>query len=122
MTDTQGLLLAIEVHAANEHDSKSGGRVLKLLKYRFGRVEKIYANGSYRGELIETIKKELVYQMKITLRTDKSKGFKPLPKRWVIERSFACLEDFRRLAKDYERTVEAAQNMICLAFISLMMT
>ena len=78
-------------------------------------------DGGYRGELVENTKKELGYDMVITLRTDKSVGFKPLPKRWIVERSFAWLEDFRRLAKDYERTVRASQNMIYLAFISMMM-
>lgn len=71
--------------------------------------------------MIETVKKELGYTMEITLRTDKSEGFKPLSKRWIVERSFARIEDFRQLAKDYERTVNAAKNMTYLAFISLMM-
>ncbi|MEG1523389.1 MAG: IS5 family transposase, partial [Bacteroidales bacterium] len=52
VTDTQGLLLGIEVHAANEHDSRSGFRVLERLKGRFERLKKIYADGGYRGELI----------------------------------------------------------------------
>lgn len=121
VTDTLGLLLAIKVHAANEHDSKSGYRVLKELKGRFGRMKKIYADGGYRGELIDKVKDELGYDMEITLRTDKSTDFKPLPKRWVVERSFAWLDDFRRLAKDYERKVICSENMIYLAFISLML-
>jgi transposase len=72
------------------------------------------------GELEERVGKELGLEMEITLRSDKSTEFKPLPKRWVVERSFAWLEDFRRLAKDYERTVESSETMIYLAFIAMM--
>lgn len=121
VTDTQGLLLGLKVHAANEHDSRSGLRVLERLKGRYGRMKKIYADSGYRGELIEKVKDMLNCDMEITLRTDKSTAFKPLPKRWVVERSFAWLDDFRRLAKDYERKVICSENMIYLAFISLML-
>jgi putative transposase len=59
-------------------------------------------------------------KMEITLRSDKATEFKPLPKRWVVERSFAWLGDFRRLAKDCERTIESSETMVYLAFIALM--
>lgn len=120
VTDTQGLLLAVDVHPANEHDSKSAFGVLEQLRWRFDRMKKIYADGGYRGQLSERVKNELGYEMEITLRSDKATDFKPLPKRWVVERSFAWLGDFRRLAKDYERTCNSAINMIYLAFIALM--
>jgi transposase len=67
------------------------------------------------------VKDELGYEMQITLRSDRSTNFKPLPKRWIVERSFAWLEDFRRLAKDYERTCRAAKTMIYLASSALML-
>jgi putative transposase len=120
VTDTQGLLLAVNVHSANEHDSKSALSVLEQLRWRFNRMAKIYADGGYRGQLVDRVKDELGYDMEITLRSDKATSFKPLPKRWVVERSFAWLGDFRRLAKDYERTCNAAVSMIYLAFIALM--
>jgi putative transposase len=59
-------------------------------------------------------------KMEITLRSDKATEFKPQPKRWVVERSFAWLGDFRRLAKDHERTIESSETMVYLAFIALM--
>ncbi|MEG0012290.1 MAG: transposase [Muribaculaceae bacterium] len=75
VTDTQGLLLAIKVHAANEHDSRSGWNVLKQLNGRHDRLAKIYADGGYRGKLIDTVKDTvkdtLNCEMEITLRTDK---------------------------------------------------
>jgi putative transposase len=120
VTDTQGFLLAVKVHAANEHDSKAGWDILRMIKHKYARIRKIYADGGYRGELEDKVSKELGMEMEITLRSDKATEFKPLPKRWVVERSFAWIGDFRRLAKDYERTVQSSETMIYLAFIALM--
>lgn len=118
--DTQGFLLAVKVHSANEHDSKAGFEVIKQMKYRSSRLKKIYADGGYRGELVDNVKNKFGIEMEITLRSDKATEFKPLPKRWIVERTFSWLENFRRLAKDYERTVLASENMIYIAFIALM--
>lgn len=120
VTDTQGFLQALKIHVANEHDSKAGWEALRMVKHKYGRINKIYADGGYRGELEDKVGKELGMKMEITLRVDKATEFEPLPKRWVVERSFAWLGDFRRLAKDYERTVESSETMIYLAFIVLM--
>ena len=121
ITDTNGLLLSVVVHAANEYDGKMAFDVINTLKYRFERMQKIYADGGYRGdELAEKLKKDLNYELEITLRSDKSTEFKPLPKRWVIERCFAWLNGFRRLSKDYEKLTETCEAMIMIAFICLM--
>jgi putative transposase len=83
-------------------------------------MKKIYADGSYRGELVENVKNKFGWDMEITLRSDKTDYFKPLSKRWVVERTFSWLENFRRLAKDYEYKISSGTAMIHLAFISLM--
>jgi len=119
ITDTNGWLLSVIVHAANEHDSQTGFEVMETLRYRFERMKKIYADGGYRGELTDKVKQQLGWDMEITLRSDKETGFKTLPKRWVIERTFSWLENFRRLAKDYEYNVSSSTAMVFLAFISL---
>jgi putative transposase len=121
VTDSGGLLLSVAIHGANEHDSKAGYRVIRSLSGRFERMKKIYADGGYRGELVENVKKDFGWDMEITLRSDKSTGFKPLPKRWVVERTFSWLENFRRLAKDYEYKVATSEAMIQMAFIALML-
>jgi putative transposase len=122
VTDTNGLLLSVVVHAANEYDGKKAFDVIKTLKHRFERMKTIYADGGYRGdELAQKLKKELHYDLEITLRNDRATEFKPLPKRWVIERSFAWLNGFRRLAKDYEKLIETCETMIIIAFICLML-
>jgi putative transposase len=120
VVDTQGLLLHVKVHQANTHDSKAGFDIIKEAKYKSNRLRKVYADGGYRGELVDKVINELGLDIEITLRSDKATKFKPLPKRWVVERSFAWLGDFRRLAKDYEYSVEASENMVYLAFIAMM--
>ncbi len=120
VTDTQGLLLALKVHSANRHDSKAAFEVLERLKPEFKRMKTIYADGGYRGDLVDIVKERLNYKMKITLRSDKSVGFKPLPKRWVVERTFSWWESYRRLSREYEFKTQYAENMIYLAMIKLM--
>ena len=120
VSDTQGLILAVKVHPPNHHDSKAAMDVLRGLKPEFKRMKKIYAVGGYRGELKDVVKKELKCTRKITLRKDKSKKFKPLPMRWVVERTFAWWEAYRRLSREYECETKYEENMIYLAMTKLM--
>jgi putative transposase len=69
--------------------------------------------------LIDKVKQQLGWDMEITLRSDKDTGFKPLPKRWIVERTFSWFENFRRPAKDYEYTVSSSVAMVYFAFILL---
>ncbi|MDR1056361.1 MAG: IS5 family transposase [Prevotellaceae bacterium] len=85
ITDIHGLLLTVEIHAANENDGKAGFRVIKSPGGRFERMKKIYADGGYRDELEENVKNDFGWNMEITLRLDKSTGFKPLTKHWIVE-------------------------------------
>jgi hypothetical protein len=74
------------VHAANEYDGKKAFDVIKTLKNRFSKMQKIYAAGAYRGdELAKKVREELRFDLEISLRSDKATDFKPLPKRWGIE-------------------------------------
>lgn len=121
VTDTGGLLLSAEIHAANENDGKAGLRVLKSLCGCFERMKKIYAGGGYRGEVEDKVKNDFNWDMEITLRSDKSTAFTPLPKRRVVERTFSWMENFRRLAKDFEFRISTSMPMMLLAFIALML-
>ena len=121
ITDTMGLLLAVVVHAANVHDSQSAFRVIEQLKHRFSRLVKIIADGGYRGELSERIKQTFGWTLQVVLRTDSNKKFKVLPKRWIVERTFAWFESYRRLSKDYEFNTDTSETMIQLAMIKLML-
>lgn len=91
VTHSSGLLLAAVSHRANTHDSKAAFGVIEQLKHRFPRLKKIFADGGYRGELVENVKQFCGWEIAITLRSDKAVGFEVLPMRWVVERSFAWL-------------------------------
>lgn len=121
IVDTMGLLLAVVVHAANEHDSKSAPMVIAELRGRFSRLVKIIADGGYRGELIENTRKIYGWIVEIVLRSDSTTKFEVLPKRWIVERTFAWFESYRRLSKDFEYQTETSQAMIQLAMIKLML-
>jgi putative transposase len=121
ITDTMGLLLVVIVHAANIHDSQAAYDVINKLRGRFSRMIKIFADGGYRGELIEKIQKSFGWILDIVLRSDHNKSFIVLPKRWVVERTFAWFESYRRLSKDYEYHTDTSETMIQLAMIRLML-
>jgi putative transposase len=121
ITDTMGLLLVVVVHAANVHDSQAAKEVINKLFGRFNRLSKIFADGGYRGELTDYVKKLFGWIVEIVLRTDKEKKFEVLPKRWVVERTFAWFESYRRLSKDYEYHTDTSETMIQLAMIRLML-
>ena len=121
VTDTLGLLLVVLVHAANVHDSKAAQDVIARLKGRFDRLSKIFADGGYRGELIDNVKRMFGWVIDIVLRSDQRSNFVVLPKRWVVERTFAWFESYRRLSKDYEYLTDTSETMIQLAMIRLML-
>lgn len=121
VTDSMGLLLTVMVHAANIHDSKGAFDVIATLKGRFGRLIKIVADGGYRGELISKTKAAFGFILDIVLRPDESPKFKVIPKRWVVERTFAWFESYRRLSKDFEYLTDTSETMIQVAMIKLML-
>ena len=121
VVDTMGLILAVVVHAANIHDSKGAPLVLSELKFRFSRLVRIIADGGYRGELIENTKIAFGWVLEVVLRKDNSTKFQVIPKRWVVERTFAWFESYRRLSKDFEYYTETSQAMILIAMTKLML-
>ncbi len=120
LTDTLGIVWLVFVHAANIHDSKAAKTLLEKARGKFPRLKTIFADGGYRGELIQWVKDSLGWILEITLRSDKSKNFEPLPKRWVVERTFSWFESFRRLSKEYEYTAKSSEAMVYLASIRLL--
>ena len=121
ITDTMGLVLTVVVHAANVHDSKAALGVIKNLRGRFPRLTKIIADGGYRGELVEQVQKALGWILEIVLRTEQTKKFVGLPKRWIVERTFSWFESYRRLSKDYEVDIQTSQTMIYLTMMHIML-
>jgi putative transposase len=85
------------------------------------RLYLIWADGGYRGKLITWVATTCLWLMQVVKRNDDVKGFKVLPRRWVVERTFAWLCRNRRLSKDYERLCETSEAWIYTAMIHLML-
>ena len=98
-----GLLLRVIVHPANLQDRDGALLVLCRLLPDFSGLQLIWADGGYAGKLVEWVLTYLFCALVIIKRSDDVKGFQVLPRRWVVERTFAWLGSSRRLSKDYER-------------------
>jgi len=121
VVDTLGLVIAVVVHAANIQDRDGAKLVIAKLKGICPRLELIGADGGYAGKLIEWVKEFGSWALEIVKRCDDVAGFKVLPRRWVVERTFGWLGKYRRLSKDYEMLPESSEAMIYLAMINLML-
>ena len=121
LVDTLGLLLIVVVHVASIQDRDGAKLVLEKVPGRFTRLQRIWADGGYRGKLIKWVKTTCECVLEIVKRNDDIKGFKVLPRRWVVERTFGWLNRYRRLSKDYERLPESSEAMVQLAMIRLML-
>ncbi len=116
--DVLGRIWKTTVHAANVHDSPGGVPLLVNLKAIMPRLKKIMTDQSYRGTFCEAVENQgIVFE--VPRREEGQKGFVVEAKRWVVERSFAWLNFFRRLVIDYEHTPISAQAFLILANISM---
>lgn len=119
VVDKLGLPLAIGVSAAHCHDGIEGIELLWKLE-PFDRLTLICADKAYRGEF--TAAAELYgWKVNIEQKPESSEGFVPQKGRWQVERSFSWLNAYRRLSKDYEKTVASAINFIQLAFVNIIL-
>jgi transposase len=115
-------LLHVIVHPADIQDRDGGVLLLSTLFGLFPFLKKLFADGGYQGpqfqQAVTAILPEL--QVEIVKRSDQAKGFQILPKRWVVERTFAWLGRCRRLAKDFENLTRIALAFVKLASIRFM--
>ncbi|SNT74063.1 IS5 family transposase [Amphiplicatus metriothermophilus] len=121
LTDTQGFLLAALVHAADIQDRDGAPAVLGEARHRVPWMRHVFADGGYAGKkLRRALTKIGDWTIDIIKRSDSAKGFTVLPRRWVVERTFAWLGRCRRLAKDWERTIESALAWLFIAHIRIL--
>jgi putative transposase len=121
VTDTNGLLLAASVHEANIQDVHGAVPLLKRLRVAFPRLRHVFADRVYRGEqLVRALSHCGPWTIDIVERPHGVKGFQLLPRRWVVERTFAWLGRCRRLAKDFEKTIASATAWLLVAHIRLL--
>jgi putative transposase len=121
MVDTNGLLLSIFVSAADLDEREGAKSLLENVSQRFPRLSKIWADSGYIGPFAEWVKEHYAIDVEIIKRTDDLKGFKVVPRRWVVERTFGWFGRFKRLSKDYELLPEHSESMIYLAMTWLML-
>lgn len=128
VVDTFGFILMVVVHSASELDEKAGWHLLQRLFDHFMhcvypgccRLKIVRADGGYE-HIVQSVKAAWGWTMEVIKRAPDAKGFQLLPKRWVVERTFAWLGKFRRLSKDYERTTASSEAMIYIANICLIL-
>lgn len=121
--DTLGSVLAVVVHPANIQDRDGAKAVFAKagLTGPWPRMTRVWADGGYAGKLIKWVASFCGWLLEIVKRSDDVKGFKLLPKRWVVERTSSWLSNYRRLSKHYEYRNETAEAMIYVAMIHVML-
>lgn len=120
LVDTMGLLLAVVVHAGNVQDRHGAKQLLSTVKGCLPRLQLVWADGGYAGELVSWVQTQCQWVLEIVRRSATSVGFEVLPRRWVVERTFAWFGKYRRLSKDYEYHPHSSEAMLYLAMIFLM--
>lgn len=119
--DKNGHLFDVEMTTANVHDTKGGLMLLALLAASHPLIKKILADRGYRGELIELVKNAFGMNMEITLSGSSDGKFIPAKGRWVVERSISWFDNFRRLCRNYEDTMEVTRQMVIIAGMAMLL-
>lgn len=122
LVDTLGNLLDVVVGAANHHDSKAAEMLLTKIEQHIAlRLLKIWADQGYQGDLVTLVREQWDIQLDIVQRERGQAAFVVLPRRWVVERTFAWFGQYRRLSMDYEHCPMSSEGMIYLASIHTML-
>jgi putative transposase len=120
IVDTLGMILAVIIQGASVQDRVGAPSVIKNMKENWIKVTKIFADGGYTGTLIEKVKVAFNINIEVIKRTEQH-TFKILPKRWIVERTFAWIDSNRRNSKNYERLNQTSVTMVQLSAIRIML-
>lgn len=121
LVDTQGHLLQVVVHPANLQDNVAAPMVFDRYFLKKNTLQLIWADGIYTGPIVELAQKSYNWVLKTVKRKKGEKGFQPLPRRWVVERTFAWIGRYRRLSKDFEVLAETSENMIYACMVHFLL-
>jgi putative transposase len=123
VVDTLGLLLLVLVTAANVQDKPGAKELLTQLQQRLSlpRLQLLWADGGYGGNPFAIwVKATFGWLWQVIKRNDDAQGFVVLPRRWVVERTFGWLNNYRRLSKDYEELPHSSETLIYIAMTHIM--
>lgn len=118
--DCLGLVLAVIITAASVQDRDAAHPLLATLRERFSTISLVWADGGYAGRLVTWAAKTLRLAVTVVKRTEDMTGFVVLPRRWVVERTFAWISKYRRCVRDYETLPTHHEAMVYLAMIIMM--
>jgi transposase len=120
VTDTIGLLVGAAVHPADVQDRDGAPLVIAAIRDLFPWLRHLFADSAYSGDkLLEALAKFGEWSIEIVRRMADTVGFEVLPRRWVVERTLAWLNRNRRLAKDFEASIESAKAWVYVASLQL---
>ena len=138
LVDTMGLLLKVVVHAANLQDREGVKLLLEPVQGQFERMEKVWVDQAYSGTGKTWIEQQMGWTVEVVERSPRRgwimtqdqglvwvtlpKTFEHLPRRWVVERTFAWIGRYRRMSKDYEYLTTSSEAMVYLTMLRLMLT
>lgn len=120
IVDSLGLVLAVVIQSASVQDRDGATEVISKMMDSWRKVVRIFADGGYRGKLIEKVKAQFKIELEIVKRNELH-TFKVLPKRWIVERTFAWIDTNRRNSKNYERLNQTSVAMVHLSAIRIML-
>ena len=121
LTDTIGLMLVMIIQSAGVQDRDGAPEVLRFARFRFPWLRHVFADGGYAGQKLRDMLKGCGdWTIEIIRRSDTAEGFEVLPRRWVVERTFAWLGRSRRLARDWEKSTESSTAWGYISSIKLM--
>lgn len=122
VVDTMGCVLVVRTHAANIFDGKAALQVIKSLFLSVKTVQIIWADSGYSGKnLFDWVHSQFQCKIEVIKKKKASKGFHVLPRRWVVERTFAWLSRSRRLTRDYERDPKSSETQVYIASSRLLL-
>jgi transposase len=120
LVDTEGLPMRVVVHSAGMQDRDGAALVLDKIRTRFPWLELVWADNGYNARQVDAAVAQVpVLRLEIVKRSDDTKGFVVLPRRWVVERTFSWFGRNRRLAKDYENLSETLAAFVTFACIQI---
>lgn len=119
LVDTIGIPWAVKVTAANISDNQAGILAVDFLKGKVPLLQKITADNGYKTTFVDYVNKEYKWEVEISQKPESAQGFVPQKNRWQVERSFGWLNFKRRLFRDVEKTVESAEAMLEIAYLTI---